>query len=45
MRDFSVSTNLVVFDIVKSYFSVFVSSAREYFSQRIYDIWICVLTF
>jgi len=39
------SINLVVFDIVESYFSVFVFSARNYFSQWIYDIWICVFTF
>ena len=41
----SLSINLVDFDIVKSYFSVFVSSAREYFSQRIYDDWIWKLAF
>ena len=36
------SINLVVFDLVESYFSVFVLSARNYFTQRISDklIWI-----
>ena len=36
------SINLVVFDLVESYFSVFVLSARNYFPQRISDklIWI-----
>ena len=29
--------NLVVFDLVESYFSVFVLSARNYFTQRISD--------
>ena len=36
------SINLVVFDLVESYLSVFVLSARNYFTQRISDklIWI-----
>ena len=36
------SINLVVFDLVESYFSVFVLSPRNYFTQRISDklIWI-----
>ena len=36
------SRNLVVFDLVESYFSVFVLPARNYFTQRISDklIWI-----
>ena len=36
------SINLVIFDLVESYFSVFVLSARSYFTQQISDklIWI-----
>ena len=34
----SLSINLVAFKIIESYSNGFVSSAREYSSQRIYDI-------
>ena len=42
LSSFDLSLNLVVFDLVESYFSVFVLSARNYFTQRISDklIWI-----
>ena len=36
------SINLFVFDLVESYFSVFVLSARNYFTQRISDKLICI---